>query len=197
LASPSELSEAILEAGLVENQPLPEFNIGGYSAMITGDAGDGMGRTIEPENAGDIWVSFVFQEEGPAADHWSGMTFFASDGSESTFIGKPYNSEFCGIGNLPDGDSLTDVDYTVPNHFLVRIDMDPTEGQNDSVYLWINPDETDRLDTYDAGGENNDNILDIAEIRLRRGGADGASYFDNIWISSDAALPPAGAGRVD
>ena len=63
--------------------------------------------------------------------------------------------------------------------------------------MWINPDETDRLDTYDAGGPNNDDILDIAEIRLRRGNADGSSYFDNIWISSDAALPPAGAGRVD
>ncbi|MGC9326891.1 MAG: hypothetical protein ACP5I1_04595 [Candidatus Hinthialibacter sp.] len=195
--SPSALDEKVLEAGLVENQPLPEFNIGGYCAKITGNAGDGMGRTIAPEASGDIWVSFVFQEEGPAADHWSGMTFYASDGSESTFIGKPYNAEFCGIGNLPGGDSLTDIDYTVPNHFMVRISLDPTPGQNDSVYLWINPDETDRLDTYDAGGENNDEILDIAEIRLRRGGAAGSSYFDNIWISSDAALPPAGAGRVD
>ncbi len=195
--SPSSLDSAVLEAGLVENQPAPEFNIGGYSAKITGDAGNGMGRAMSPESSGDIWVSFVFQEEGPAADHWSGMTLFASDGSESSFIGKPYNAEFCGIGNLPDGDSLTDVDYTVPNHFLVRIDLDPSPGQNDSVYLWINPDETDRLDTYDAGGDHNDEILDIAEIRLRRGGAAGSSYFDNIWISSDDALPPAGAGRVD
>jgi hypothetical protein len=195
--SPSALDSKILEAGLVENQPAPEFNIGGYSAMITGDAGNGMGRAMSPESSGDIWISFVFQEEGPAESHWSGMTLFASDGTESSFIGKPYNAEFCGIGNLPDGDSLTDVDYTVPNHFLVRIDLDPSPGQNDSVYLWINPDETDRLDTYDAGGDHNDEILDIAEIRLRRGGAAGSSYFDNIWISSDDALPPAGAGRVD
>ncbi len=195
--SPSALDEAALEAGLVVNQPDPEFNVGGYSAKITGDAGNGMGRTIAPEAAGDIWISFVFQEEGPAADHWSGLTIFASDGSESSFIGKPYNAATAGIGNLPDGDSLTDVDYTVPNHYLVRIDMDPNPGQNDSVYLWINPDETDRMDTYDAGGSKNDEILDVAEIRLRRGGAAGSSYFDNIWISSDAALPPAGAGRVD
>ncbi|NPU95992.1 MAG: hypothetical protein HPY51_02095 [Candidatus Omnitrophica bacterium] len=195
--SPSALDSKILEAGLVENQPAPEFNIGGYSAKITGDASNGIGRRISPEASGDIWISFVFQEEGPAADHWSGMTLYASDGSESSFIGKPYNAAFCGIGNLPGGDSLTNIDYKVPNHFLVRISLDPTPGQNDSVYLWINPDENDRLDTYDAGGAKNDNILDIAEVRLRRGGATGSSYFDNIWISSDAALPPAGAGRVD
>lgn len=194
--SPNALDETILEAGLVQNQPA-EFNPGGYSLKVTGDATDGISRSIEPENSGDIWVSFVFMEEGPAADHWAGLTMFASDGTESSFIGKPYNSDTAGIGNLPGGDSLTDVDYTVPNHYLVRIDMDPTAGQNDSVYLWINPDETDRLDTYDAGGPNNDNILDIAEFRLRRGGAAGSAYFDNIWISSDAALPPAGAGRVD
>ncbi|MGI6455703.1 MAG: hypothetical protein ACOX5R_08765 [bacterium] len=195
--SPSALDSRVLEAGLVENQPASESTAGGYSVRITGDAEHGMGRRIAPEASGDIWISFVFQEEGPAADHWSGMTFFASDGSESTFIGKPYNAAFAGIGNLPDGDSLTDADYTIPNHYLVRISLDPNPGQNDSVYLWINPDETDRLDTYDAGGPNNDDILDIAEIRLRRGNADGSSYFDNIWISSDAALPPAGAGRVD
>ncbi len=195
--SPCVLDSTILEAGIVENQPSPDLNVGGFSAKITGDASDGMGRLMSTEASGDIWVSFVFQEEGPADSHWSGMTLYASDGSESVFIGKPYNSAFCGIGNLPGGDSLTDIDYTVPNHFLARIVLEPGEGQNDSVYLWINPDETDRLDTYDAGGEYNDEILDIAEIRLRRGGADGSSYFDNIWISSDAALPPAGAGRVD
>ena len=49
----------------------------------------------------------------------------------------------------------------------------------------------------DTGGPKNDEILDVAEIRLRRGSTAGSSYFDNIWISSDAALPPAGAGRVD
>jgi hypothetical protein len=196
--SPAVLDNKILEAGLVENQPAPEFNVGGYSAKITGDAENGMTRVLSaPEAAGDVWVSFVYQEEGPAANHWSGMTLFASDGSESSFVGKPFNSAFAGIGNLPGGDSLTTRDYKVPNHYLVRFNLNPTPGQNDSVYLWINPDESDRLDTYDAGGDNNDNILDIAEIRLRRGTATGSAYFDNIWISSDDALPPAGAGRVD
>lgn len=196
--SPAALDSKILEAGLVENQPAPEFNTGGYSAKITGDADNGMGRALSSvEAAGDIWVSFVYQEEGPAANHWSGLTLFASDGSESSFIGKPFNSAFAGIGNLPGGDSLTNVNYNVPNHYLVRINLNPTPGQNDSVYLWINPDETDRLDSFNAGGANNDNILDIAEIRLRRGAAAGSAFFDNIWVSSDAALPPAGAGRVD
>lgn len=195
-ASPNALDEKIIEAGLVVNQPA-EYNPGGYSLKVTGDASNGVGRKIFAVSSGEVWISFVFQEEGPAASHWSGMTVFASGGQESSFIGKPYNSEFAGIGNLPGGDSLTDVDYKVPNHFLVRIVLNSTPGQNDSVYLWINPDEQDRMDTYDAGGPNNDDILDVAEIRLRRGGAAGSAYFDAIWISSDPALPPAGAGRVD
>ncbi|MBN2326651.1 MAG: hypothetical protein JXR73_05805 [Candidatus Omnitrophica bacterium] len=195
-ASPNALDETVIEAGLVENQPA-EYNPGGYCLRITGDAGNGVGRKIFPVSTGELWLSFVFMEEGPVDSHWSGMTLYSSGGSESSFIGKPYNSETCGIGNLPDGDSLTEIDYTVPNHFLVRYVLNSGPGQNDSVYLWINPDESDRMDTYDAGGENNDEIQDIAEIRLRRGGAAGSSYFDAIWLSSDPALPPAGAGRVD
>lgn len=194
--APNALDAKILEAGLVENQPA-EQNPGGYSLKVTGDAENGVGRKFTPVATGELWLSFVFLEEGPAANHWAGMTLYASDGTESNFIGKPYNAGKAGIGNLPGGDSLTQADYTVANHYLVRYVLNSGTGQNDSVYLWINPDESDRLDTFDAGGPNNDDIKDIAEIRLRRGAATGSAYFDAIWLSSDPALPPAGAGRVD
>jgi len=194
--SPNALDTKILEAGLVQNQPA-EYNPGGFSVRVTGSADNGVGRKFEPVSTGELWVSFVFLDEGPAANHWAGLTLFASNGSESSFVGKPYNADKAGIGNLPGGDSLTQANYTVANHYLVRYVLNSGSGQNDSVYLWINPDESDRMDTYDAGGPNNDEISDIAEIRLRRGSGSGSAYFDNIWISSDPALPPAGAGRVD
>lgn len=194
--SPNALDAKILEAGLVQNQPAAQ-NPGGYSLKVTGDADNGVGRKITPVATGELWLSFVFLEEGPAANHWSGLTLFASDGTESSFIGKPYNAEKAGIGNLPGDDSLTQADYKVANHYLVRFVLNGGAGQNDSVYLWINPDESDHMDTFDAGGPNNDEIKDIAEIRLRRGTATGSAYFDTIWMSSDPALPPAGAGRVD
>lgn len=195
-ASPNALDEKVIEAGLVQNQP-QEYNPGGFCLKVTGAADNGVGRKFQTVSSGELWASFVFLDEGPAASHWAGMTFYSSGGAESSFIGKPYNAEKAGIGNLSGDDSLTTADYKVANHYLVRIVLNPGAGQNDSVYLWINPDESDRMDTYDAGGANNDSIDNISEIRLRRGGASGSSYFDDIWISSDPALPPAGAGRVD
>lgn len=194
--SPNALDTRIIDNGLVQSQP-QEFNPGNFSLKVTGDASNGIGRQFTPVASGEVWISFTFLDEGPAQEHWAGMTVYASDGSESSFIGKPWNSATAGVGNLSGDDSVSDIDYTQPNHFLVRLVLSAVPGQNDSVYLWLNPDSTDRLDTFDAGGANNDDIVDVAEIRLRRGGASGSAYFDNIWISSDPALPPAGAGRVD
>lgn len=189
------LSTRIIDAGLVTSQP-QEFNPGNFSLEVSGDGGAGVSRSIDPVGTGEVWVSFTFLDEGPAADHWAGMTLYNAEGEEVSFVGKPFNSEFAGLGNLPDGDSLSDVDYTVPNHYLVRYVLQSGPGQNDSVYLWVNPDETDSLASYDAGGEMNDVISDIAEIRLRRGDASGSAYWDNIVISSVPALPPEGFGRA-
>ncbi len=190
----NELTPDIIVNGLVTAQP-QEFNPGNFSLKLNGDVGDGIARDIDPISNGEVWVSFTFRDTGPAENHWAGVTLFDSEGGESSFIGKPYNSETSGIGNLPGGDSLADTDYTEAQHYLVRIVLKQGAGQNDHVYLWMNPDETDRLDTYDADGP--DEILDIATVKLRRGGASGSAWFDNIWISTDPALPPAGAGRVD
>jgi hypothetical protein len=181
-----------LDAGIVRSQPT-EYNPGNYSAVLTGEVGQGLTRKLEyVVTGGDLWISYTYQETGPAANHWSGITLFNDQGTEVSFIGKPYNSEFCGIGNLPDGDVLTSVPYTSPNHILVRILV---KGSESMVYMWVNPDKEDRMDTYDAGGQ--DSIDNIAEIRLRRGGAAGEARYDNMILSSVPALPPAGAGRVN
>ncbi|MBI1389604.1 MAG: hypothetical protein GC154_14285 [bacterium] len=186
------LDTATLDAGLVESQPT-EYNPGNYSVKLTGDNTDGIARTL-PVNpiGGEVWVSFTYKEGGPAANHWSGITFYNKAGQEVSFIGKPYNAAKLGIGNLTNADALTNADYTVAHHILARIQIN---GANSQVSMWVDPDKTDRWDTADAKGA--DNISDVASFRFRRGGATGNAYFDNLWISSVPAIPPAGAGRVN
>ncbi|MBI1389605.1 MAG: hypothetical protein GC154_14290 [bacterium] len=196
-AKSGDLTNAVLnvdtlDAGLVQSQPT-EYNPGNYSAELSGDNTDGISRNL-PVNAigGEVWVSFTYKETGPAADHWSGMTLYNADGNEVSFIGKPYGAETLGIGNLPGDDVLTDVPYNENHHILARINVN---GANSSVSLWVDPDKEDRINTPDAEGA--DSVDSVASIRLRRGGASGSAYFDNLWVSSVPALPPAGAGRVN
>ncbi|MDX9754734.1 MAG: hypothetical protein RBU29_12275 [bacterium] len=192
-----KLNTRIIDAGLVTSQP-QEYNPGNFCLELSGDGTNGVSRSIKPVNTGEVWLSFTFLDEGPAANHWAGITLYGANGNEVSFVGKPYNATSSGIGNLPGGDSLAaGKDYKQPHHYLVRYVLQSGAGQNDSVYLWIDPDATDTLATFDAGGENNDEISDIAELRLRRGGAAGSAFWDNIILASVPALPPAGSGRVD
>ena len=193
------LDTATLDAGVVQSQPVKnhdtgaETNPGNYSVKLSGDVSTGLSRKLPVvADGGEVWFSFTFKEEGPAANHWSGMTLYNAKGDEVCFVGKPYQAAFVGIGGTTGGDALSKVAYTQANHILLRAVI---KGANSKVYLWINPDKTDRLDTADASG--GDSIDNIAELRLRRGGATGSAYYDNLWISSVPALPPAGAGRVD
>lgn len=194
-AEPVTLNTSTLDAGLVLSQPT-EFNPGNYSAELGGQVGNGLSRTLPVVIAGgDLWVSYTFMEEAGASEVFSGISMYDDSGAEVSFMGKPWNSEFLGIGNLPGGDALTDISYTEPNHVLVRISIN---GDSSAVYMWVNPDKEDRMDTYDASGD--DSITNVAELRIRRGNAnvEGTSaFYDNMWISTVAALPPAGAGRVD
>lgn len=197
--SNDKLDTRIIDAGIVQSQP-QELNPGNFSIKIDGDGGDfGIRRSIPPVTFGEVWISFTFVDEGPAASHWAGMSFFDSEGNEQTFVGKPWNGATPGLGNLPGGDIVTtNIDYKVPHHYLVRYVIDPNPGKNDDAFLWIDPDSTDRLDTYDAGGKDIDEFTNFATLRLSRGAGSGkAGWWDNIFISSVPALPPAGSGRVD
>lgn len=190
------LNRNTLDAGLSLSQPT-EFNPGNFSLEISGQAGNGASRMLPAlMTGGELWVSYTFREEADPTDVFSGIAFYDSAGGEVSFIGKPWGAEFLGIGNLPaGGDVLTDVPYNVNNHILVRIVV---AGAASEVYMWVNPDKQDRLDTYDAMGA--DDINEVAEMRLRRGNenvAGTSAFYDNIWVSSVPALPPAGAGRVD
>ncbi|MGI6454542.1 MAG: hypothetical protein ACOX5R_02850 [bacterium] len=181
-----------IDAGLVQSQPT-EYNPGNYSARLTGLVEGGLARTFPMViDNGELWISYTFREEGPAADHWSGITLYNDEGNEVVFVGKPYNAGTLGIGNLPGDDALADYSYQDNHHLLVRIVI---AGNESEVYLWVDPDKQDRMDTYDAMGM--DDISNIQEIRLRRGNGSGSAYYDNMWFSSVPALPPAGAGRVD
>ncbi len=191
-----KLDTRIIDSGLVTSQP-QEYNPGNFSLMMDGAGGDGARRDIPPVSFGECWVSFTYVDEGPASGHWSGLSFFDTEGNEQTFAGKPSGKAFAGLGQLPDGDLLAEgVEYNVPHHYLVRYVIDPAPGQNDDAYLWIDPDKDDRMDTFDAGGADVDNITNLATMRLSRGTGGGAAWWDNIFISSVPALPPAGSARV-
>ena len=189
------LNTNTLDAGMVLSQPTA-FNPGNYSLELSGEVGGGASRML-PVNmtGGELWISYTFMDEADPTEVFSGISFYDNTGTEVAYIGKPWSAEFLGIGNLPDGDVLTDVPYTEPNHILARIVIN---GDDSAVYMWVNPDKEDRMDTYDASGP--DSIGNIAEFRIRRGNANVAgtsAFYDNMWFSTVPALPPAGAGRVD
>jgi len=192
------LDEKTLDAGLIESQPLAN-NPGNFSLKLTGASGDeGVRRSFNPVSIGELWLSFAFLDEGPASQHWAGLSFYDAGGNEVSFVGKPWDAASAGIGNLPGGDSLAEgVDYTEPHHYLVRYLLRAGEGQNDGVFLWIDPDREDTLATFDAGGDNIDTISNVATLRIARGEGDGSTYVDTIWIDSVPALPPEGSGRVE
>ncbi len=196
--SNDKLDTRIIDSGVVQSQP-QELNPGNFSLKIDGAGGDfGVRRTIPTVTFGEVWVSFTYVDEGPAASHWSGLSFFDSQGAEQTFAGKVWDKNNVGLGQLPGGDLVVqNIDYKVPHHYLVRYVLDPNPGQNDDAFMWVDPDSSDRLDTFDAGGKDVDNITNLATLRLSRGEGGKAGWWDNIFISSVPALPPAGSGRVD
>jgi hypothetical protein len=183
---------ATLDAGIVQSQPT-EMNPGNYSAKLTGNVSKGLSRKIPlPVTAGEMWVSFTYIEDG-AASVASGMIIANSQGEPKVLAGKPANASSCGITSLADGEfAISSAASNQANHLLVRIVV---AGENSEIFLWINPNKEDRMDSYDAMCTSS--IDDLAEIRLHRTGTAGTARYDNIWLSTVPALPPAGAGRVD
>jgi hypothetical protein len=124
-----------------------------------------------PVRSGECVISFVFQDTGPVEDHDAGLFILDAAGINHFLIGKPRNGSLLGISHLPASatDQLTTVSYYDPHHLLVRLVLDKQTGRRDDVYLWVDPDENDRLDTYDAGSD------DIAEL-------------DSVAVSCSAAV---------
>lgn len=193
----AELDETQLDTERMVHQD-PFLYPGSFSLKISSTAVDGPQRRFPEVDTGELWISFLFQDS-IAVSSSSGLVLRDATGAAGVLIGKPAGSEFLGLGNLPVGTprTLTAVPYHEPHHLMVRVVLDPAPGQLDDVYLWADPTEADRLDTYQAGGENLVEIASLGAIELRRSSAAGNAFYDDIVISTLPSLPPAGTVRID
>ncbi len=174
------------------------FYPGSFTLKVSSTATAGPQRRFPEVNEGELWISFLFQDS-IAVSSSSGLVIHGATGAAAVLIGKPAGSEFLGLGIPPEAKSswLTAAAYNEPHHLLARIVLDPAPGKRDDVYLWVDPTEADRLDTYKAGGEDIAEIESLGVIELRRSSAAGNAYYDDIVISTLPALPPAGSVRLD
>ncbi|HOJ58876.1 MAG TPA: hypothetical protein PK878_01190 [bacterium] len=191
------LDETPLDTERMAHQD-PFFYPGSFSLKISTTAVDGPMRRFPEADAGELWISFLFQDS-IAVSSSSGLVIRGATGADGVLIGKPAGSEFLGLASPPAAKSswLTAVPYNEPHHLMVRVVLDPAPGRLDDVFLWVDPTEADRLDTYQAGGEDIVEIESLGAIQLRRSSAAGNAYFDDLVISSRPSLPPAGTVRID
>lgn len=195
----ADLAAVNLDTARIQHQDAVMFP-GSYCLRINTTATEGPMRQFPLIESGELWTSFVYQDNGPDSMRFSGMAFQFDTGQiDSIYVGKIGGATTIGIGNLPvnAGAQLTDIPFQGPNQIMVRFVLDPEPGMNDDVFLWVNPTETDRLDTYLAGGENIADITGIGVIHIRRSTTTGQAYYDDIMITTHSSLPPVGARRVD
>lgn len=194
----AELSETQIDTDRIVHQDSFQFP-GSFSLEIKTPAINGPKRSFPEVASGELWISFVYQDTGPVEDHDSGLFVMDAEGNKLLLLGKPRNADFLGISHLPADatDQVTTISYDTPHLLMARIVLDNQPGQNDDVFLWIDPTENDRLDTYDTGGENLAEIDSIDAIMLSRRQDSGSGFFDDICISTDPSLAPAGSLRID
>lgn len=194
----AELSNTSIDTGRIVHQDA-SYVPGSFSLMIRTPAINGPKRFFTEVSSGELWISFVFMDTGPIVDHDSGMFVLNASGKKLFLIGKPRHAKVLGIGNLSNGaaDRLTAVSYSQPHHLMTRIVLNEGTGITDAIYLWIDPDEEDRLDSFDAGGDNLADISSIGGIMLSRRKDSGNGFFDDICVTTTSSLPPAGTIRID
>lgn len=194
----AELSETQIDTTRIGHQDALFFP-GSYSLEITTPAINGPKRSFPEVQSGELWITFLFQDSGPTDDHDSGLFVLNREGKKLFLLGKPRNASTLGVGGLPNhaSDRVTSIAYTEPHELMARIVLHDGAGQNDGVYLWIDPNENDRLDTYDAGGENLAETGSLAAVMLSRRQNAGSGFFDDLCISTAPSLAPAGSERVD
>ncbi|MBN2328150.1 MAG: hypothetical protein JXR73_13445 [Candidatus Omnitrophica bacterium] len=192
------LSETSIDTDRIIHQD-PFLSIGSFALEIRSPAINGPKRSFPEVNSGELWASFVFHDTGPVDDHDSGLFIMDAAGAKLFLLGKPRNANVLGISHLPEsaGDQLTSVSYEEPHHFVARIVFDDEPGLNDDVFLWIDPDENDRLDTFDAGGEDIADIESVNTVMMSRRQDAGSGFFDDICITTAPSLAPAGTVRID
>ncbi len=194
----AELSNVSIDTRRIVHQNAT-YVPGSFSLIIRTPAINGPKRFFPELSSGELWISFVFMDTGPVVDHDTGMFILNAAGKKLFLIGKPRQAEVLGIGNLSSGvaDRLTAISYSKPHHLMTRIVLNEESGMNDAIYFWIDPDEEDRLESYDAGGNNLADVDSIGGIMLSRRQDSGSGFFDDICVTTTPSLPPAGTVRID
>jgi len=122
------------------------------------------------DNGEPYWVGFMFQRRDDGVlSSWGGLSLFLDD-SELLFMGSPWQANRIGIdctgfGAFPS--EYTDLD---PAWIVVKCDMNGL-ADNDSAYLWVNPDPGQEPDIANADA---------------RGAFKGSDGFNRVRIGNDA-----------
>jgi hypothetical protein len=194
----AELSETQVDTERIMHQDSLYFP-GSFSLQIRTPAINGPKRSMPIITKGDLWISFIYQDTGPVEDHDSGMFILDRAGTKLLLVGKPRNAAGLGVSHLADeaADMVVEATYSDPHHLMIRIVLNDQPGESDDVYLWIDPDEDDRQNTYDVGGKDLFDAESIGGVMLSRRKDAGSGFFDDISINTIASLPPEGTVRVD
>ncbi len=194
----AELSETQVDTGRIMHQDSTFFP-GSFSLQIRTPAINGPKRSFTNITKGDLWISFIYQDTGPVEDHDSGMFILDREGNKLFLVGKPRNAAGLGVSHLAEdtADLVAAATYSDPHHLMVRIVLNDQPGESDDIYMWIDPDEDDRINTFDAGGKDLFDAESIGGVMLSRRQDAGSAFFDDINIGKIASLPPEGTVRVD
>jgi hypothetical protein len=124
-----------------------------------------------PDNGDPYWIGFMFQRrDDGSASSWGGLSLFL-DSAELLFMGSPYLANRVGLdctGYGAQNSEYSDMELT---WVVVKLGMDGT-AENDSAYLWVNPDPTKEPD------------IALSDARGAWKGSDG---FNRIRIGNDAS----------
>ena len=103
-----------------------------------------------PDEAGDYWVSFLYQRfDGiDVDDSYNGFSLFM-DTQELLYIGKPWGTKNLGLDGTGVENNPGEVDAYNGGWLVVKLVMSG-DAENDDAYLWVNPDPSVEPDTANA-----------------------------------------------
>jgi hypothetical protein len=122
------------------------------------------------DNGEPYWVGFMFQRRDDGVlSSWGGLSLFLDD-TELLFMGSPWQANRIGIDCTGFGAFPSEYTDLEPAWIVVKCDMNGL-ADNDSVYLWVNPDPGQEPDIANADA---------------RGAFKGSDGFNRVRIGNDA-----------
>jgi len=123
------------------------------------------------DNGEPYWIGFMFQRRDDGVlTSWGGLSLFLDD-SELLFMGSPWQANRIGLDctgvSGAQSSEMSDMDVS---WVVVKLDMNGV-ADNDSVYLWVNPDPAQEPDIANAEA---------------RGAFKGSDGFNRVRMGNDA-----------